>query len=268
MMRHVLPLAFALLGFAVGRAAAAPFDPFAVTGIEHKSDAKIPLDRPFTDEGGHRVTLRGLAGDKPILLAPVLHNCPNICGVTLSGLMEAVKEQPFRPPGDFTIIAFGIDPREGPRDAQNSLDQLHRRFPSLTAGGVHALTGTASDIHAVTDALGYRYAWDPNIGQYAHDAAVAVLTPDGRLSRWLYGLSPEGNDLKLALTEAGQGQIGSWGDQLLLLCYHYDPVTGRYSSLIQMVLQMAGGVTVLAGGGLFGFALLRERKASAKGRGN
>ncbi|MBB4566805.1 SCO family protein [Rhizobium leucaenae] len=271
MMRHFLLFVFALLGFTGSQAAAAAFDPFAATGIEQKLDAKIPLDRPFTDEQGHRVTLRGLAGGKPMLLAPVLHNCPNICGVTLSGLMEAVEEQPFRPPGDFAIIAFGIDPREGPAEAQNSLDQLRRRFPSLTARGVHALTGTASDIHAVTNALGYRYAWDPDIGQYAHDAAVAVLTPDGRLSRWLYGLAPEGNDLKLALTEAGQGQIGSWGDQLLLLCYHYDPAIGRYSPLVHTALQMAGGVTVLGGGGLLAFALLRERrreKPPVRGRRN
>jgi len=109
---------------------------------------------------------------------------------------------------------------------------LRKRFPTLAAGGIHALTGKAVDIQHVTDALGYRYAFDPEIGQYAHDAAIAVLGPDGHLSRWLYGLAPDPGDLKLALTEAGQGQTGDWGDQLLLLCYHYDPVTGQYSLLI------------------------------------
>ncbi len=270
MTRRGLMLVVAFLGLAAAQAAAASFDPFTATGIDRKPDAEIPLDRAFTDEAGRRVTLRELAGGRPVLLAPVLHNCPNICGVTLSGLMQAVEEQPFRPPRDFTIVAFGIDPKEGPKEAQASLDQLRRRFPKLTAKGIHALTGAASDVHAVTDALGYRYAWNADIGQYAHDAAVAVLTPDGRLSRWLYGLAPRGTDLKLALTEAGDGRIGGWSDQLLLLCYHYDPVTGQYSSLIHVILRFAGGASMLLGGGLIAHALLRERRRGqgpTKGRG-
>lgn len=239
---------------------AAPFDPFKATGIDQRPNALTPLDRPFEDEAGHPVTLRALAGGKPMLLVPVLHNCPNICGVTLSGLLEAVEAQRFRSPGDFTIVAFGIDPKEGPKEAQKSLHDLRQRFPDLAANGIHALTGKEPDIHAVTDALGYRYAWDADIGQYAHDAAAAVLTPDGHLSRWLYGLAPEPSDLKLALTEVGQGRTGDWSDQLLLLCYHYDPVTGRYSSLIGLALQAGGAATIALGGGGLALALLRERR--------
>lgn len=257
-------LALALL-FCAGDARAAAFDPFAATGIDQKPGAAIPLDQSFRDEAGHVVSLRQLGGGKPILLAPVLHNCPNICGVTLSGLMEAVHGQSFRPGADFTIVAFGIDAREGPKEASASLEQLNGRFPSLVKSGVHALTGEVAAIHGVTDALGYRYAWDPDIGQYAHDAAVAVLTPDGRLSRWLYGLAPSSEDLKLALTEAGEGRLGSWRDQLLLLCYHYDPSTGRYSSLILMALRLASGLVAIAGVGLLVIMLARERRSRKTG---
>ncbi|MDK4702194.1 SCO family protein [Rhizobium sp. CNPSo 4062] len=257
-------LALALL-LGAGEAHAAAFDPFTATGIDQKPDAFIPLDQPFRDEAGRLVTLRQLGGGKPILLAPVLHNCPNICGITLSGLMEAVEGQSFRPATDFTIVAFGIDAREGPKEAAASLDQLKHRFPSLAKNGVHALTGEAIAIHAMTEALGYRYAWDPDIGQYAHDAAVAVLTPDGRLSRWLYGLAPTSRDLKLALTEAGEGRIGRWRDQLLVLCYHYDPLTGRYSSLILMALRLAFGLTVIVGAGLLALGLVRDRRSKETG---
>jgi protein SCO1/2 len=260
MTRLALLLVLILSALGASPSAAAPFDPFKATGIDQKPNALIPLDLPFEDEAGHPVTLRALAGGKPMLLVPVLHNCPNICGVTLSGLMEAVEGQRFRPPGDFTIVAFGIDPREGPKEAQKSLHDLRLRFPDLASTGIHALTGKEADIRAVTDALGYRYAWDADIGQYAHDTAVAVLTTDGHLSRWLYGLAPRANDLKLALTGAGKGQTGDWSDQFLLLCYHYDPVTGRYSSLIGLALHIGGGATIALGGGGLALALLRERR--------
>lgn len=235
------------------------FNPFEAMAIDQKPDARVPFDLPFVDENGQETTLRKLVSGKPVLLVPVLHNCPNICGVTLAGLMEAVEAQSFRPGRDFTIIAFGIDPKEGPADAARSLGELRKRFSLTAASGVHALTGTGESIRAVTDALGYRYAWDEDIRQYAHLAAVAVLTQNGGLSRWLYGLAPAADDLKLTLTEAGEGRIGTWGDQLLLLCYHYDPATGQYSSIISMALQTAGGGTVLLGIGGIAFALLRER---------
>ena len=253
-MTRLLALLFILLNCGPAMA----FDPFASAGIDERHGAKLPLDLPFTDEIGTSVTLGALDGGKPILLAPVLHKCPNICGVTLSGLADAIAAQGFRPGTDFIVVAFGIDPEEGPADAATSLAELHRAHPKLSAVGVHALTGTAANIRAVTDALGYRYGWDKSIGQYAHIAAVAVLTPDGRLSRWLYGLAPDPTDLKLALTEAGRGQLGDWRDQLLLLCYHYDPKTGRYGPAIWAALRFAGGATAALLLGLVAFAFLRE----------
>ncbi|MGK6312290.1 SCO family protein [Neorhizobium sp. DT-125] len=256
----------ALLWFLLLPSASLALNPFEATGIDQRPGVQVPFDLPFTDEDGHATTLGQLSKGKPILLAPVLHNCPNICGVTLSGLMEAVRVQSFRPGRDFTIIAFGIDPKERRRDAANSLTELRKRFSQTAASGVHALTGTEKNIRAVTDALGYRYAWDHTIQQYAHLAAVAVLTPEGRLSRWLYGLAPAANDLKLALTEAGQGRTGSWGNRLLLLCYHYDPATGRYSLIVWTALRIGGSGTALIGAAAIAVALLRERRRAREGR--
>ena len=259
MKRFVLLLIMLLAGNP-----ALAFNPFAEAGIDQRPGAQVPLDTVFRDEQGDPVTLRSLGERKPIVLAPVLHNCPNICGITLSGLAQAVRTQNFVPGRDFVIVSFGIDPREGPAEARKSLADLEKAFPSLPTDGIHALTGPAANIKAVTEALGYRYAWDADIGQYAHIAAIAVLTPDGHLARWLYGIAPEPADLKLALTEAGEGRLGTWSDQLLLLCYHYDARTGRYDSMIGWLLRLGGGLTVALGVGLIGIALLREHRAARR----
>lgn len=259
MIRVVLLLVALLYPIAVGAAPA--FDPFTEAGIDPRPGARVPLDLAFTNAQGRAVSLRDIGGGKPVVLAPVLHDCPNICGIVLGGLANAVETQSYRPATDFVLVAFGIDPRESAEDAQNTLVELEQRFPSLAAnGGIHALTGRAEDVTAVTEALGYRYAWDERIGQYAHVAAVAVLTPDGRLARWLYGIAPEPTDLHLALTEAGEGRLGGFADQLLLLCYHYDPETGRYGSLVWSMLRIGGGITVLGLGGFVIFSLRRDRR--------
>jgi protein SCO1/2 len=237
------------------------FDPFAKAGIDRRPNAAAPLDTAFRDETGRAVTLRAAGGGRPILLVPVMHRCPNICGLTLAGIGEAVQLQKFVSGRDFTLIAFGIDPREGPAEAALSIDGLRQNFPALQAG-VHGLTGDAPSIAAVLKPLGYRYDWDADLNQYAHIAAVAVLTPDGRLSRWLYGITPDPTGVRLALTEAGEGKVGSWADQLLLLCYHYDPQTGRYGSLIWTLLRVAGGATALLGLAWIGLALRRERRTA------
>lgn len=235
------------------------FNPFQEARIDRHPDALLPVATRLVDEKGITVGLRGLAAGRPMLLVPLLHRCPNICGVTLSGLMEAVRAQSYRPGSDFVIVAMSIDPRETPADATYSIEQLRKRYPTL-AGKVHALTGSGPAIAAVTDALGFRYAWDADIGQYAHVAATAVVTPDGHLSRWLYGLAPAPEDLGLALTEAGQGKIGTWSDQLLLLCYHYDPTTGQYTPVIWDALRIGGGVTAACLFGWLGLAFIRERR--------
>jgi protein SCO1/2 len=239
------------------------FDPFKAAGIDHLPAAHVLLDLPFRDERGNATTLRHAAKGKPVLFAPVMHRCPNICGLTLAGIAEAVQIQKFVAGRDFELVAFGIDSREGVGEAAADVDEMRKAFPALE-GGVQGLTGNASDVEAILKELGYRTAWDPSLNQYAHIAAVAVLTADGRLSRWLYGLTPDPTDVRLALTEAGEGKIGNWSDQLLLLCYHYDPQTGRYGSLVWWLLRLAGGATIVAGTTWIGVTLLLDRRRRAR----
>lgn len=254
-------LLLALLLIVLGASSALAFDPFAKAGIDRRPNAAVPLDKAFRDETGRTLTLRAAGEGRPILFVPVVHRCPNICGLTLAGIGEAVQLQKFVSGRDFTLVAFGIDPREGPAEASQSIDGLRQNFPALQAG-VHGLTGDAASIAAVLKPLGYRYDWDADLNQYAHIAAVAVLTPDGRLSRWLYGITPDPTDVRLALTEAGQGRVGTWTDQLLLLCYHYDPKTGRYGALIWTLLRIGGAATALLGLAWIGFAVWRERRTA------
>lgn len=235
--------------------AAAPFDPFALARIDEHPGARIPLNGALVGENGARTTLAALAHGRPILLVPVLHDCPNLCGVTLDGLADAMHTAKVVGDRDASVIAFGIDPKESARDAQLSLDWLASRHPE-TAGRFHATVADAATVHAVTDALGYRFAYDPRIGQYAHAAAVAVLTPDGRFSRWLYGLAPEPVALTAALGDARAGKTGGWSRRLILLCYHYDPATGRYSLAIGWLLRGAGLLTVIA---LLAYLVLTRR---------
>lgn len=239
MMRFLLLLPMlCLLG------AATPFDPFSIARIVERPGEPIPLNGALIDENGAGTSLAKLGGGKPILLAPVLHDCPNLCGLTLDGLVSVMRRAGVRAGTGAAVIAFGIDPKENPGDANRALARLDERYPDM-AGKIHATVADGRTIRAVTDALGYRYAWDPRIGQYAHVAAVAVLTPGGRFSRWLYGLAPDPADLKAALTEARAGRTGGWTRRLALLCYHYDPATGRYSLAIDWLLRGFGLITVV-----------------------
>lgn len=251
-----------LLALAVPAGAASlsgPFDPFGAARIEERRGARIPLDARLHDQSGRAADLRGIAAGRAIVLTPVLHECPNICGVTLAGIADAATgQQRFAPGRDFVVVAFGIDPAETPADAAADLERLRAQRPG---GGLHpvATVGAERQVRAVTDALGYHYAFDPRIGQYAHAAATAVLTPDGRLVRWLYGLDPDPAALADAVADARAGRTGGFVRQLILLCYHYDPQTGTYSLLIERVVRAAGIVTVLVIAGLI--LWLRRQRA-------
>lgn len=222
------------------------FDPFQETRIDNRIGAQVPLDVPLVAADGHPVTLRALAGGKPLLVVPVLHHCPNLCGVTLAGLAQAVAGQRMVAGRDFTVVAFGIDPHEGPAEARDDLAQLRASQDQPSMPGFQAVTGSQAAIGAVTEALGYHYAWDSRIRQYAHAAGVAVLTGEGRLSGWLYGVAPTAAALQAALGRARTNMSSGWTEPLLLLCYHYDAATGHYTLAITRILQAAGIATVLA----------------------
>jgi protein SCO1/2 len=254
--------ALALLAIAaLATGAVDPNDPFKTATIVERPGAAIPLDEPFVDAAGRPVTLRQLAAGKPLLITPVQHECPNICGVTLAGIAAAIDGQAkYAPERDFAIVALGIDPREGPVQARDDLRRLARQRPDATWQPA-ALTGGERAIHAVTDALGYRYAWSDQLRQYAHVSGTAVLTPQGKLSSWLYGLAPTSAQLDAAVAQARAGRSGGVMQQLLLLCFHYDPQTGRYSLAIVKALRVAGIVTALLIA--LGIALLSRRRRAA-----
>ncbi|MBK3757377.1 SCO family protein [Stutzerimonas frequens] len=237
-----------------------PFDPFAAAGIDARPGAQVPLDTRFTDDSGTPVTLGDLLDGRPAVLVPVYYNCPNVCGTQLASLFNLLSAVPFELGRDYVLIVYSFDPRETPADARAERDRLARRWPRLAGSdAVHLLTGPETSSGRVSEALGFRYRWDAQIDEYAHASAVAALSPAGVLVQWLYGLGYQPNDLRLALTEAGEGQVGDFSDQLLLLCYHYNPRTGGYDNWVIGALQIAGTGTAALLLGFIGLSLWRER---------
>lgn len=210
-----------------------PFDPFGLAKVAPPRDARAPMTGVFRDQHGRAVTLAALARGRPLVLIPVQYLCPNLCGLTLTGLDQAAQRQP-RP--DFTLVALGIDPREGPSVAAQAVAGL--KTPII------ALTSPEAASRAVTDALGYRYAWDGRLGQYAHISAVAVLGPHGRLARWLPGPQVDPQALTLALDSAGSGEKPPIPQRLFLLCYHLVVRGGVYDHRVVQAMRIAGGTTV------------------------
>ena len=267
MSRLFLILA-AALSFALTASvrAAEPFDPFAAAGIDPQPGAQVPLDTRFTDDSGKSVTLAQLLDGRPAVLVPVYFRCPNVCGSQLASLFNLLGAVPFELGKDYVVIAYSFNPHETPVDARAERDKLERRWPELAGSqSVHLLTGQESASRRVSDALGFHYRWDAEIQEYAHASAVATLSPSGKLVQWLYGLGYQPNDLRLALTDAGEGRVGDFSDQLLLLCYHYNPRTGGYDNWVIGALQVGGTGTALALLGFIGLSLWRERRKREAG---
>lgn len=251
-----------LMGASKTSASREAFDPFSAVDIRDSLGAQVPLDTVFRDSRGQAVTLGALLDGRPAVLAPVYYTCPNVCSVTLASVMSALSSVPFEAGEDYVFIAYSIDPREGPSDAAEAKrEALSRLRPGADEAAFHFLTGETKLIEQVSTTISFGYAWDPEVAQYAHAAAIATVTPEGRLARWLYGLAYQPTDLRLAILEAGQGTVGDAADKLLLLCYRYDPNTGQYSGLVRTMLMTSGGLTLAAIGALIGGALWRERRA-------
>jgi protein SCO1/2 len=242
-----------LITVAPAARAEVPIDPAGLAAVSPPPFARAPMGLSFKDQYGRTVSLGQLAAGKPLVLTPVQHNCRNLCGISLLALRNALTAQRLRPGADFNVVAFGIDPRETPADAARSADRLG-------VPGAEALVGDQRSDAAVTGALGYRYSWMAATGQYAHMAAVAVLTPDGRLVRWLPGLGVEPAKLQATLRDAIRGDAPRFGDQIRLLCFHFDPTSGRYTLAIWRLLQAAAAIVALLTAGGVGAALWRERR--------
>lgn len=235
-------------------------------GIDQKLDGQAPLNLEFRDEKGNWVRLGDYFRGKPVILSLVYYQCPMLCTQVLNGLLESLKQLPMNVGKEFEVVTVSIDPRDRTVEAQAKqimYTGLYGRRDAAT--GWHFLTGRESEIHKLADAVGFRYAYDAESGQYAHASAIMVLTPQGQVSRYFYGVSYAARDLRLGLVEASANRIGSPVDQLLLYCYHYDPNTGKYGVVITNVIRGAGLLTVLAIGLLI-FALTRPAHSSFTGK--
>lgn len=223
-------------------------------GIEQRLDTLVPLDLMFQDETGQDVRLGDYMQGKPVILTLAYYDCPRLCPLVLTGLVKAMRVLPLRLGQDFKVLTVSIDPRDTPEKAMAAKrDYLRRYGHPEAADGWHFLTGRQAAIARLAERVGFRYTYDAEQAQYAHASGLMVLTPAGKLARYFYGLEVAPRDLRLGLVEAAQHRIGTPIDQLLLLCYHYDPRTGQYGLLIMPVIRVAGLVTVLGLGMGIGF---------------
>jgi protein SCO1/2 len=230
-------------------------------GIDQKLDQQVPLNLVFHDEHGRDVPLSTFFnGRKPVILVPVYYRCPMLCTQILTGLESCLKAVSFNPGQDFEVVAISFDPKDTPELAASKKEMYLRRYARPnTANGWHFLTGDAANIKALLDAIGYHVQYDPKTDQYAHASGLMVATPEGRLSKYYYGVEYSPRDVRLGLVEAAQSRIGTPVDQILLFCYHYDPATGKYGAVAMNMVRLAGAGFVLIGGAFLMILLRRER---------
>jgi protein SCO1/2 len=231
-------------------------------GLDQKLDAQLPLDLAFNDETGKAVRLGDYFGQRPVVLALVYYECPMLCTEVLNGMTGALETLNFNAGREFDVVVVSIDPGETPALALQKKQLYVKRYGRPgTEGGMHFLTGRQEAIEALANAVGFKYKYDPAIDQFAHVAVLTILTPAGRVSRYLYGIEYSPRDLKLALVEAADSKIGSAVDQALLFCYHYDPETGKYGLAIMNLVRF-GGILTLAGAAAFILLNLRPHRRS------
>jgi protein SCO1/2 len=231
-------------------------------GIEQRLDAQVPADLAFVDDTGRPVKLGDYFGKKPLILNLVYFNCTMLCGEALAGLSGSMKMIKFDAGNEFDVVTVSFNPKETTAEAAiKKAEYLKRYGRPGAAAGWHFLTGPAESINALTKAVGFQYQYDAERNQYAHATAIMVLTPQGRISRYFYGVDFPPKDLRMGLVEASQNKIGNAVDQVLLYCYHYDPATGKYGAVVSNMLKLGGGLTILLLGGLILILLRLERIA-------
>jgi protein SCO1 len=220
-------------------------------GIEQHLDGQVPADLAFVDDAGRAVKLGDYFGKKPLILNLVYYNCTMLCGEALAGLSSAMRLVKFDVGNEFDVITVSFDARETPEmAAAKKVDYVRRYGRANAAAGWHFLTGQPDAINALTKAVGFQYQYDSKSNQFAHATAIMVLTPEGRISRYFYGVDFPPKDLRMGLVEASQGKIGNAVDAVLLYCYHYDPETGKYGAMVANILRLAAAATILLLGGL------------------
>ena len=234
-------------------------------GIEQRLDAQVPPDLAFVDDRGRPVKLGDYFGKKPLILNLVYYTCPMLCGEVLSGISASLKMVKFDVGNEFDVITVSFNPKETPELAAAKKQEYLRRYGRPNAAkGWHFLTGPAGSINALTQAVGFQYQYDASKNQYAHATAIMVLTPQGRISRYFYGVDFPPKDLRLGLVEASKGKIGNAIDQVLLYCYHYDPTAGKYGAVVSNMLKIGGAFTILVLGGMIVIFLRLEKAATRR----
>jgi protein SCO1 len=235
-------------------------------GIEQRLGETLPMDAKLKNEDGKEIVLGDLfKSGRPAILALVYYECPMLCNQVLNGLTGSMKGISLEPGKDYDVVAISFDARENekPGLAANKKASYIERFNRTGSGsGWHFLTGDQAAIDAVTKAAGFKYEWDAKSNQFAHASGVMIVTPEGRLSHYFYGIDYAPKDLKLGLVDAAEKKIGSVTDKLLLYCYHYDPATGKYGFAILRALRIAG-IATLIGMGAMGFVFWRRNKRTA-----
>ncbi|HTA25418.1 MAG TPA: SCO family protein [Terriglobales bacterium] len=233
-------------------------------GIEQHLNDQIPPDLVFHDETGQSVRLADYFGKKPLILNLVYYQCPMLCGEVLSGLESALRVLKFDVGKEFDVLTVSFDPKETPQMATAKKAEFLKRYGRPGAAeGWHFLTGPESSIATLTKAAGFDYEYDPKTGQFAHATAIMVLTPEGKIAQYYYGVEFAPKDLRLGLVQASQNKIGSIVDEVLLYCYHYNPDTGKYSAIISRILKIAAGTTIFM---LGTFLIVMFRLGSASER--
>lgn len=238
--------------------------PTALTEVrfDQRLDAALPLATRFKDEDGRDVALGDFFGRRPVVLAFVYFECPMLCTQVLNGLTTSLTVLTETVGREFDVVAISFDARETPALASGKKrSHLDRYKRPESADGWHFLTGDEASIRAVTDAAGFNFVWDERTQQFAHPSGIIVATPEGRLSRYFYGIDYAPRDVKFALMESSAGRIGSMVDQLLLYCYHYDPASGSYGFVAMGAVRVGGAVTVLALVGFVVVSIRREMRA-------
>jgi protein SCO1 len=236
-------------------------DVLAKVGIDQKLNAQIPLDAVFRDENGRSVKLAEYFGNRPVVLALVYYECPMLCTQVLNGAVSAFKVMNFTVGAEYDVVTVSFDPKETPAMATAKKAAYVAKYGRPEAEkGWHFLTGDQAAITALAASVGFRYTFDQSTQQYVHASALMVLTPDGRVSKYFYGIEYSPKDIRLGLIEASNGRIGSPVDQLLLYCYHYDPHSGKYSMIVMNVLRLAGAATVALIVGFIGLMWIRDRR--------
>lgn len=232
--------------------------------FDQKLDAQLPVDATFKDDTGKTVRLGDYFGERPVVLAFVYYECPMLCNQILNGLVSGVGVLDQTVGTDFDVVAISFDARETPTQAAaKKATYLDRYQRPGSERGWHFLTGDEATIKRVTDTAGFQFAWDAATQQFAHASGIIVTTPEGKLSRYLFGIEYPPRDLKFALMESSAGKIGSVVDQVLLYCYHYEPATGSYSLVAMNAVRMGGVVTMVALLGFVAISLRRDNRAQA-----